>query len=79
VLQPGVYLIDSRRLLHRHSVLLSLRTKPTRQGAEDEKAFVPCSPHRIPSGVENTSDTCDIAISAKQRNFVSPIKNSRLM
>jgi hypothetical protein len=27
-------------------VLLSLRTNPTRQGAEEEKAFVPCSPHR---------------------------------
>jgi hypothetical protein len=60
-------------------VLLSLRTKPTRQGAEEEKAFVPCSPHRIPSGAEKTSDTWDIAISAEQRNFVSPIKNSLLM
>ncbi len=36
-------------------------------------------PHRIPSDAEKTSDTWDIAISAKQRNFVSPIKNSRLM
>jgi hypothetical protein len=49
-------------------VLLSLRTNQTRQGAEEEKAFVPCSPHRIPSGTEKTSDTWDIAVSAKQRN-----------
>src|SRR5258708_39622989 len=37
-------------------------------------------PHRIPCGAEKISDTCDIAISAKQRNLVvSPITNSRLM
>jgi eukaryotic-like serine/threonine-protein kinase len=35
-----------------------------RQGAEDEKAFVPCSPHRISSDAEKTSDTRNIAISA---------------
>ena len=35
---------------------------------------MPCSPHRIPSGAEETSDTWDIAISAKQRNVVPPSK-----
>ena len=49
-------------------MLLSLRTNQTRQGAEEEKAFVPCSPHRIPSDAAKISDTWDIAVSAKQRN-----------
>jgi hypothetical protein len=34
-------------------VLLSLRTNQTRQGAEEEKAFVPCSPHRSRTGLND--------------------------
>jgi len=49
------------------------------QGAEDEKAFCALLSSRIPSGAEEPSDTWNIAISAKQRNFVSPIKKSLLI
>lgn len=39
--------------------------EPIKRGRAQKKRrlFVPCSPHRIPSGAEKTSDTWDIAIS----------------
>src|SRR5713101_6499896 len=40
------------------SRLISLRTNQTRQGAEDEKAFVPCSPHRLRTDFNRSSATC---------------------